>query len=122
LDAPLLTFDLPALLEKIKSETDWLKHERNSMTLHKSPGLRIILVAMHEGTSIPGHTAAYPFSLQVVAGSIRFTAGKNTATLRCGELLTLHAGIPHDLVALEQAAFLLTLAAGNDHPAQSSGH
>jgi quercetin dioxygenase-like cupin family protein len=118
LDAPLLTFDLPSLLEKIKSEEDWFKHERNSMTLHKSPGLRVILVAMHAGTCIPAHTAAYPFSLQVVAGRVRFTAGKKTTTLECGQLLTLHAGIPHDLVALEQAAFLLTLAAGNDHPAE----
>jgi quercetin dioxygenase-like cupin family protein len=120
LDAPLLTFDLPALLEKVKSEADWRKNERNSMTLHKSPGLRVILVAMHAGTAILTHTAAYPFSLQLIDGRIRFTAGKQTTTLGRGELLTLHAGIPHDLVAMEQSAFLLTLAAGNEHPAQSA--
>lgn len=117
LDAPLLTFDLPALLEKIKGEEDWFRNERNSMTVHKSTELRVILVAMHAGTSIPAHTAAYPFSLQVLEGRVRFTAGKKTTELRRGNLLTLHAGIPHDLVAVEQSAFLLTLAAGDAHPA-----
>ncbi|MDD5304397.1 MAG: cupin domain-containing protein [Elusimicrobia bacterium] len=122
LDAPLLTFDLPALLEKIKSEEGWGKHERNAMTLHKSPGLRIVLVAMHAGTAIPAHKADYPFSLQVIEGSVQFTSGKKTTKLQRGQMLTLHAGIPHDIAAPEETAFLLTLAAGDAHPAQSSGH
>lgn len=117
LDAPLQDFDLPELIKRLKSEEDWFRHERNSMTVHKSPELRVILVVMHAGTSIPAHTAAYPFSLQVLEGRVRFTAGKKTTVLRRGSLLTLHAGIPHDLVAEEQSAFLLTLAAGEAHPA-----
>lgn len=112
LDAPLLTFDLPALLDKIKSEEDWSKNERNAMTLHKSPELKVILVAMHGGTAIPGHKADHPISLQVIEGSILFTSGKKTATLQRGQMLTLHAGIPHDIVATVESAFLLTLATG----------
>jgi len=122
LDAPVLTFDLPTLLKKIQSEEDWGKHERNAMTLHKSPGLRIVLVAMHAGTVIPAHKADYPFSLQVLEGSLLFTSRKKTTKLQCGELLTLHAGIPHGIEAPEEAAFLLTLAAGDAHPAQAPGH
>lgn len=122
LDAPLLTFDLSALLKKIHSEEDWDKHERNAMTLHKSPGLRIVLVAMHAGTVIPAHKADFPFSLQVVEGSLLFTSRKKTTKLQCGEMLTLHAGIPHGIEAPEEAAFLLTLAAGDAHPAQEPGH
>jgi quercetin dioxygenase-like cupin family protein len=118
LDAPAQSFDLPALLEKIKGEADWREHPRNSMTLHKSSGLRVVLVAMHAGTAIPQHTAAYPFSLQVVEGSVRFNAGKKSVTLQRGQMVTVHAGVPHDLEAPVTAAFLLTLAAGEEHPAQ----
>lgn len=115
LDEPLQTFDLPPLIEKIKSEADWSAHERNAMTLHKSPGLRVMLVSMHARTEIARHTASYPMSLLVVEGSVRFTAGNKTVLLQRGQLLTLHAGIPHRLEAPEEASFLLTLAA--DHPA-----
>jgi quercetin dioxygenase-like cupin family protein len=113
LDAPLQTFDLPALLEEVKSEKSWRMHDRNAITLHKDPALRVILVAMHAGTSIPTHAADYPFSL-MVEGRVRFTAGKKITMLLRGEMLTLHAGIPHDLSASEDAAFILTLAAGKE--------
>lgn len=118
LDAPLQAFDLPPLLERLRRERTWKDHERNSMTLHKSPGLRVVLVAMHAGTVIPEHTAAYPFTLLAVEGRLRFAAGKKTIALQRGELLTVHAGIPHALEAPEEAAFLLTLAAGAGHPAE----
>ena len=119
LDAPLLTFDLPVLLEKIRSEEDWRTRDRNSMALHKSPELRIVLVAMHAGASIPAHTAAHPFTLLMIEGRVLFTAGQKTTTLQRGQMLTLHAGIPHDLKAPEEAAFLLTLSAGQEHPSES---
>ena len=117
LDASFLTFDVPSLLDQIKSEDDWLKEPRNAMTLHKSRDLRIVLIAMHAGTRIRPHTADYPISLQVIAGSLRFNAGPKSATLRKGQLLTLHEGIPHDIEAPEESAFLLTLATGGNHPA-----
>jgi len=116
LDGPLQSFDLPALLEKIKSEEDWRTQDRNAMTLHKGPGLRIMLIAMHAGTSIASHVAAYPISLLMIEGSLIFTAGKQSSRVQRGQMLTLHAGIPHALEAPEEAAFLLTLASGPEQP------
>jgi hypothetical protein len=37
LDAPLLTFDLPALLTQIKGEDSWHKHSRNGHDLVQRP-------------------------------------------------------------------------------------
>lgn len=113
LDAALQAFDLPPLLEKIKSERDWTEQKRNAMTLHKSPGLKVVLVAMHAGTTIPEHRAGAPFSLLVVEGRVRFTADGRTTTLERGGLLTLHAGVAHSVEAAEESAFLLTLAGGS---------
>jgi quercetin dioxygenase-like cupin family protein len=39
-------------------------------------------------------------------------------TLNPGQLLTLHAGIPHAMEAVEEAAFLLTIATETPHPAE----
>lgn len=119
LDSSFLIFDIPELLKQIKSEEDWSKEPRNAIILHKSHGMRIVLVAMHAGTAIQPHTADYPISLQVVEGSLKFNAGSKSATLRQGQMLTLHEGIRHDIKAPEESAFLLTLATGEDHPAES---
>jgi quercetin dioxygenase-like cupin family protein len=118
LDAPLLTFDLPTLLAQIKREAIWQKELRNGMTLLKGQGLRVVLVAMHAGTNVPSHQADGPISVQVLAGVIRFSAEAQTVTLTPGQLLTLHAGIPHAMEAVEEAAFLLTIATETPHPAE----
>lgn len=112
LDAALQTFDLPPLIARLKSERDWTEQKRNAMTLHKGPGLKVVLVAMHAGTEIPEHRASAPFSLLVVEGSLRFRAEGRTTTLARGQLLTLHAGLAHSLEAPEEAAFVLTLGDG----------
>jgi quercetin dioxygenase-like cupin family protein len=118
MDAPLLTFDLPTLLAQIKGEDTWQKEPRNGMTLLKGRGLCVVLAAMHAGTSVPSHQADGAISFQVLAGVIRFSAAAQTVTLNPGQLLTLHAGIPHAMEAVEEAAFLLTIATETPHPAE----
>ena len=115
LDAPLLTFDMAPLLAQIKGEEAWRTGARNAMTLHKGPGLRIVLIAMHANTTIPSHHADGPISVQVLEGVLTFRAEAQAVTLRAGQLLTLSAGIPHVVEAAEESAFLLTM--GPEAPA-----
>lgn len=118
LDASLLRFDIAQLLNQIKAEDDWKKEDRNAIILYKSPDLRVVLVAMHAGTAIKPHTANHPFSLQVVEGIIRFRTDSQDVSLGRGQMITLHAGVPHELYAPEEAAFLMTLAMAEAHPAE----
>jgi quercetin dioxygenase-like cupin family protein len=119
LDAPLLTFDLPALVTQIKSEDSWHTGSRNAVTLLKGQGLRVVLVAMHAGTVIPSHRTDSPISLQVIAGVLTFSSDTQKVTLRQGQLLTLHAGMPHVVEAVEETVFLLTIATETQHPVES---
>jgi quercetin dioxygenase-like cupin family protein len=119
LDAPLLTFDIHTLVTQIKREDTWKKGSRSGMTLLKGQGLRVVLVAMRAGTTIPSHRADGPLSLQVVEGAITFSAAPQEVTLTEGQVLTLQAGIPHSVEAIEESAFLLTLAAETPSPAES---
>ena len=119
LDAPLLTFDIPSLMTQIKSEDTWKKGSRNGMTLLKGQGLRVVLVAVRAGTTIPSHRADGPLSLQVVEGTIKFSAASQEVTLGEGQVLTLQAGIPHSVEAIEESAFLLTLATETPSPAEA---
>ena len=115
LDAPLLTFDIAPLVAQLKGEETWHTGARNAMTLHKGPGLRVVLIAMHANTTIPSHQADGPISVQVLEGGLTFRAEAQVVTLRAGQLLTLSAGIPHVVEAEEESAFLLTM--GTEVPA-----
>ena len=61
---------------------------------------------MHSRTILADHT-----------GHIRLNASGRTFDLRPGSLLALDQGVPHDIEALEESAFLLTIAGpGRDVP------
>ena len=56
------------------------------------------------------HTAKGIISVQVLEGQIKFTTDAQTAALNKGQMLTLHEGIPHSVLAIEETVFLLTLS------------
>jgi quercetin dioxygenase-like cupin family protein len=122
LDAPLLIFDLAAVLMQIKHEVTWKTGTRNGMTLLKGPGLRVVLVTLHPRTVLPFHRADSPLSVQILEGKLTFRTEAQAVTLSKGHLLTLHAGIPHTMEAIEETAFLLTLATETAHPVELSRH
>lgn len=110
LDEALTSFDLARALADLKAEAALAREGRNAIILHKEEQLKVVLVALRAGAEIHSHQAQTPITVQVVEGSIRFNTEKGSQELRRGELLTLHAGLAHGVKALEDAAFLLTLA------------
>lgn len=115
LDGPLLIFDLPLLMEKIKQEDSWEKSQRNAITLFKSDSLRLVLIALSDGAEINFRQSDNLISLQLLKGKLEFQAEKETAVLEQGHLLTLHENIQHSLVAISETIFLLTIANCNPH-------
>ncbi len=118
LDAPLLTFEIPTLLAQLKAEATWQREAHNAMTLTKSRGLRVVLVAMREGATLPTHHTDGPISMQVIDGELRVTADSCVVKLHAGQLVTLQSGVRHGVEAATEAAFLLTLSAEARHPAE----
>ncbi len=114
LNAPLLTLDLPAATAQLKRESTWASNDRNALTLFKSDTLRLVLMALHAGATIKTHTAPGIISVQVLEGRLAFDTELELTALTAGQLLVLQAGMPHSVTALEEAAFLLCLAAGEE--------
>ena len=110
LDAPLLVFDLLALLAQVRQEPAYRTSDRNSLTVVKTDGMRIVLLALHEGAELKTHTAPGIISVQVLEGRLMFRTAEQATELTQGQLLTLHAGIPHRVTAVTEVVFLLTLA------------
>ena len=109
LDAPMVEMDLSAFREQIKQEPAWKSNDRNAITIFKTNGMRIVLIALHAGAEMKTHTAAGIISVQVLEGQISFTTEQQIAALGAGHMLALHAGIPHSVLAREESVFLLTL-------------
>lgn len=110
IDSPLLQIDLPALTRQIKSEEAWTKNDRNAITIFKTPGVNIVLIALHAHAEMPKHTAQGIISVQVLEGSVKFSTDDEFIDIKKGQLVTLHAGIPHSVLATEEAIFLLTIS------------
>ena len=109
MDAPLVTIDLHSFSEQIRNEKPWNDSDRNSITVFKTNGLRIVLIALHKDAEMTKHTADGMSSIQVLEGQILFTTEEQSVELGKGQMLALHENVPHSVLAKEETIFLLTL-------------
>jgi quercetin dioxygenase-like cupin family protein len=104
-----LEFDLVRELEMLDAEAP-PPTGRNAKTLVKYDDLRIVLIALSADTRIPEHRTEGRISVHVIRGRIRVRALERTFDLGVGGLLALGEGVAHDVEALDDSAFLLTIA------------
>ena len=109
MDAALVTIDLRSFIRQIKEEKAWNDSDRNAITVFKTDGMRIVLIALHKDAEMKEHTADGIISVQVLEGQIQFTTSEQSVELSKGQMLALHKGLPHRVLAKEETIFLLTL-------------
>jgi quercetin dioxygenase-like cupin family protein len=99
-------------LQKLKKALSWQRESgRSSETLVKYGEFRIVLVRMKPGSYMSHHRAEGPISIQAIQGKIRVHLPEDRIEeLEVGDLLTLDRCLEHDVEALEESAFLLTIA------------
>lgn len=110
LTAPLLTFNLAAETERLRGEDHWLKDGRISETLVKYSDFRIVLILMRAGMLMQEHKADARISIQGLSGRLMVQLPEKTVELSSGDLLVLEKCLPHDLRAIEDSAFLLSIS------------
>ena len=117
IDAPLVTIDIPFFIKQLLSEKSWKKKDRNSITVFKSNGICIVLVALHKGAEMLKHTMEGLISVQILKGELKFKTNDQSVKLRKGQMLTLYGGVPHSIHAKKATIFLLTItvAAGENN-------
>lgn len=112
IDAALVRIDVPDFIHKLKRESAWEKNDRNAITVFKTDGMRIVLIALHENAVIEKHLANGVISVQVLEGEINFNTEQQSVTLTSGQMVALHREKPHSVVASKESVILLTLAMG----------
>lgn len=99
-------------LEKLKEAPSWRRESgRSAETLVKYEEFRIVLVRMKSGSYMSHHRSEGPISIHALRGKVRVHLPEDRVeVLNPGELLTLARCLEHDVEALEESAFLLTIA------------
>lgn len=114
MDAPLVSMDIPEFIKQLKSEPAWENGDRNAMTVYKTNGMRIVLLALHKDAELKRHTAEGIISVQVLDGKINFGTDDKTVELEKGQMIALHKGLHHSVKAIKESVFLLTLTTSLD--------
>jgi quercetin dioxygenase-like cupin family protein len=110
LAGPALTFDLAAKLAHLRHDARWEHPDHHADTLVHEPDFRIVLIAMKPHARLQDHHAAARISVQALEGRLRLHLPDQTVDLAAGHMLALAPDIRHDVEALEESAFLLTIA------------
>lgn len=106
---PMLTFDLNGEIKQLREENSW-QGGRDSKTLVKNQDFRIVLTVLKANALLHEHKATGRISVQVLSGHIQMHVQDKVFDLPAGHLLALDRAVPHDVKALEDSAFLLTIA------------
>jgi quercetin dioxygenase-like cupin family protein len=105
----LAQFDLPQEIADSEQKKPW-QSGHYAKTLFKKHDLRIVLIVMENVARMKEHHADGTLSVQVLKGQIRFSVNGKPHDLKIGDLITLSASIRHEVEALQDSAFLLTLS------------
>jgi len=108
--ATSLDFDLGTELASLEQEPSWVRGDRNARTLVEEPAFRLTLTALKAGVKIREHRTDGWLSIQATQGHLRIHLPQREVDLAVGHVVVLEPGVPHDVEALEESAFLLTIA------------
>lgn len=98
--------------EALRNNPEWLSGISRKRLI-EYPDLQITLRRMKPNTRIPEHHNPSRISVQTVFGHIRMHADGKTFDLPSGHCLVLDRAVVHDVEAVEESAFLLTVARSN---------
>jgi quercetin dioxygenase-like cupin family protein len=105
-----LTFDLAAEAAALVEEPTWRARGHNAKTLVKHPDFRVVLIALRAGARMSEHKTDHCVTIHALEGRLRLHVPTGPALeLGQGELLALEQTMLHDIEALADSVFLLSL-------------
>lgn len=108
-NAPVLSFTLSAEIDALHHEREWQDNGQNAKTLVNDSDLSVVLIAMKRAARMHQHHAPARITIQAIRGVITVQIPDEEIALSDGSLLSLEANILHDIEALEESVFLLTI-------------
>lgn len=105
-----LVFQVATEVQSLRHDLEFTSGGRAAKTLVKTAGLRITLVLIRKGFGLNPEATAGGASIEVLEGRLRIQADGQPWDVRVGELIALADNLREPITALEETAFLLTVA------------
>jgi len=105
----LVEVDLVAELQALRASDSYQAADHAAKTIAKQPGVRVVLIALKPGGRMHEHHADWAITVQGVHGHAEFKVADRGVELTPGRLLTVAAGIPHQVTGIDESAVLLTI-------------
>ena len=109
LDAPFVVADLQAHIKQITEEDSFFKNDRNAITLFKSNGVSLVLIALRANAEM---TTPDPSGnvgiLQVISGRLTIEIEGETSTISQQQIACFHGQLAYHFIAMEDTICLLT--------------
>lgn len=114
-------FDLPQELAEAERKQPW-PSGLYAKTLFKKHDFRVVLISMQNSAHMKEHHADGTISIQVLKGRLRVSVNGKPHELGTGSLFTLGASIRHNVDAIGDSAFLLTISWPSDQELAAMTH
>jgi quercetin dioxygenase-like cupin family protein len=105
-----LVFDVQGEVGSLRQDIQHTSGGRAAKTLAKTEGLRVTLVLIKKDVEMNPEASAGGASIEVVAGRLRVQAEGEPWDVGVGQLIVLADNLRERITALEETAFLLTVA------------
>lgn len=105
-----LVFHVADEVQRLRRDLEHTSGGRAAKTLAKTEGLRVTLVLIKKDFGLNPEATAGGASLEVLAGRLRVQSGGDPWEVGAGELIVLADNLREPITALEETAFLLTVA------------
>ncbi len=102
-------FDFDRLGNELRAEDAYERTGQMARTLVHTLDLRIVVIALRAGKTISEHDANVTASVHALSGHLSLKLPDQVVDLKTGQLLALGAGLKHDVSAVEDSVFVLTL-------------
>ena len=100
-------------IRRLLHDIEYNEHKPAIKVLIDNDYTKEIRIAFKHFQHMKEHKTAFPIAVQIVTGCIEFGVAGTPHKLNTGDLITLPADIPHDLIALEDSIVRLTLHKGD---------
>ena len=103
------TFNLRREIDELRSGPEYARAGHAARTLIRLAEFRVVLFVLQRHTKFIQHHTAQPIAIQMLSGHIRITLPDRTIEQVEGELHLIESSVAHDVTALGDSAFLLSM-------------
>jgi len=102
-------FTLIQEIDELRDATQYRTTGHVARTSCKRPELRVVLIVLRRDAELKAHRANQPVSIQTLMGRIVVALPDGSMVQDIGGLMVIEPGVVHDVRALTDSAFLLSM-------------